>query len=99
MDTNLIERLGIFAVDLSRVVQLLPNLRSRRGVVVAALTQGPEGTASALQSGDVIYSLNKQPIGDVASLRLLVEQFEMGDAIVFHVQRNGQLIYVPTTAN
>ena len=31
--------------------------------------------------------------------RIFGEQFETGDAIVFHVQRNGQLIYVPTTAN
>lgn len=99
VDRNLIEELGIFAVDLRRVVQFMANPRSRRGVVVAALTQGPLGVDSSFKTGDVIYSLNGQPIGDVASLTLALTQFQLDDALVFHVQRGGQLIYVPILAN
>jgi len=95
VDRNLITELGIFAVDLRRVVQFMPNPRSRRGVVVAALTQGPLGVDSAFRTGDVIYSLNGQPVGDVANLTLALTQFKPDDALVFHVQRGGQLIYVP----
>ncbi len=98
-DRNLIDELGIFAVDLSRVVQLMRNPRSRRGVVVAALTQGPFGVDSPFKTGDVIYSLNRQPIGDVPSLTLALSQFDAGDPLVFHIQRGGQLIYIPVSAN
>ncbi len=98
VDRNLIDKLGIFAVDLRRVVQFMSNPRSRRGVVVAALTQGPLGVDSAFKTGDVIYSLNGALIGDVASLTLALEDFEMDDAMVFHVQRGGQLVYLPILA-
>ncbi len=96
---NLVQELGIFGVDLVGVFQFLPSARSRHGVVVAALTLGPLGVESAFHTGDVIYAVNGQPVEGVADLRLVLSQFALGDAVVFHVQRSSQLIYLPVTAS
>ncbi len=93
-DRNLIQELGIFAVDLSRVLHLVPNPRSRRGVVVAAFTQNSLGTESPFRIGDAILALNGQPVADVEGLKLALAGFQQGDALVFHVQRSGHLRYV-----
>jgi serine protease Do len=94
---NLVSELGIFAVDLGPVFGLM-QARSRRGVVVAALALGPLDRESAFQAGDVIYSVNGQLVGSVEELRLALSQYGRGDAVVFHVQRGRQLIYLPVDA-
>ena len=91
---NLVEELGVFAVDLGPVFQYLPGPRSRRGVVVAALLDRL-GAVNAFETGDVIYSVNRQPIGNVAELRLLLSQLGDQSTAVFHVQRDGELMFVP----
>jgi len=91
---NLIGELGIFAVDLGRVFQYLPGPRSRRGVVVAALFD-QLGSDQAFETGDIIYSINGVPIGNIAELRLALAGYRRGDTVVFHVQRDGELMFLP----
>ena len=91
---NLVEELGIFAVDLGPVFQHMPGPRSRRGVVVAALLDRL-GSASAFETGDVIYAVNRRSVGNVAELRLLLAQLRDSVIVVFHLQRDGELIFVP----
>ncbi len=91
---NLVRELGIFAVDLVRVYQYMPGPRSRRGVVVAALLD-QLGGEHAFETSDVIYSINGQPIGNVAELRLLLAQQDRPGTAVFHVQRDGAMLFVP----
>lgn len=95
---NLVRELGIFAVDLGKVIQFMPGPRARRGVVVAALLD-QLGAAHAFETSDVIYSINGQPIGNVAELRLLLAQTKRPGTVVFHVQRDGELVFVPVDAN
>ncbi len=89
---NLVEELGVFAVDLAGVFQHLPGPRSRRGVVVAALLDRL-GETGAFETGDVIYSVNRQLIGNVAELRLLLSQLREESTVVFHLQRDGELLF------
>ena len=91
---NLVEELGIFTVDLSSVFQHMPGPRSRRGVVVAALLD-QLGPASSFETGDVIYAVNRRSVGNVAELRLLLAQLRESAIVVFHLQRDGELIFVP----
>ena len=49
-----------------------------------------------LGAGDVIYSLNKTPIGSLNSLRDALKAMKPGDPIVLLVERSGQLVYVTT---
>ncbi|MDH3734123.1 MAG: trypsin-like peptidase domain-containing protein [Gemmatimonadota bacterium] len=91
---NLVEELGIFAVDLGRVFQHMPGPRSRRGVVVAALLDRL-GSEVTFETGDVIYSVNRRSVGNVAELRLILSQLRDSGIVVFHLQRDGELIFVP----
>jgi len=72
----------------------MPGPRSRRGVVVAALLD-QLGGEHAFETSDVIYSINGQPIGNVAELRLLLAQQDRPGTAVFHVQRDGAMLFVP----
>ena len=93
---NLISRLGVLGVTLdSRLSDLLPALRVSSGVVVASMVPGaidaPDG---GLAPGDVIYSMNGEPVKGLNELRARVEALREGDAVVLHVERRGELMYV-----
>jgi hypothetical protein len=67
---------------------------ARGGVVVAGV--GPEagGASDPLMPGDVIYSLNQQSVTGLESLRSALSTLSATDAIVLHVERQGQLRFV-----
>jgi serine protease Do len=76
-------------------VQLLPDLRRPAGVVVAARKNSTPYSGPALQTGDVIYSVNRKVISNVAQLRQTLEGIKSGQSAVLLVERDGHLVYVP----
>ena len=89
---NAIDRLGVMALDLDdQVMAMLPGLRARAGVVVAAADARAMGT---LQPGDVIYALNVELVKDVAGLRDALARLQPGAPLVLQVEREGELRYV-----
>jgi serine protease Do len=93
---HLIPRLGILGLDLdARVAALLPPLRGRTGVVVAATSMdAPLSPQGRFQPGDVIYEVNRKPIDGVKTLRALMGGLKPGDAVVVQIERFEQLMYV-----
>ena len=92
---NLVERLGLLALDLDETVaKLLPPTRGKTGVVVAAATGDGPAWADAPEAGDVIYYVNRQSIGGVAELREALAKLKVGDPVVLLVERNGGLLYL-----
>jgi S1-C subfamily serine protease len=92
---NLVNRLGILGIDVDqRVTALLPDLRKRYGVVVAARSGDGTYSGDSLHPGDVIYQLNNAPIADVATLRKQLDQLKDSDALVLQVERDGRLMYI-----
>jgi serine protease Do len=94
-ERNLVRRLGLLALDLDeRTAPLLPPLRGRAGVVVAAgagpALPGEEG----LMPGDVIYELNGRSVLSVAALREALGALQPGDPAALRVERQGRLLYV-----
>ena len=69
-DRNLVPALGILGLDLDRNVRaMLPPLRRRTGVVVAATTADAVlARDGALSPGDVIYAVNEHEIPNLAEL-------------------------------
>ncbi|MCK0510097.1 DegQ family serine endoprotease [Aromatoleum buckelii] len=65
------------------------------GIVIERAT-GPAQRAG-LQRGDVILSLNNQPVSDVASFRTMIEK--AGDRFALLIQRGGARIFVPMRVN
>jgi serine protease Do len=95
-EDNLIQPLGIVAIELdTRVKAVLPGLRTREGAVVAARSvESPMVESLGLLPGDVIFSLNSSPITSLSDLRAAAEDLQAGDTVVFHIERQRQLVYV-----
>jgi S1-C subfamily serine protease len=78
---------------------MLPVLRVPRGVVVVSTVAGAIDTREgALESGDVIYAVNRTPVGTLAELRAVLEKTNAGDAVVLHLDRRGVLMFLAFTA-
>jgi serine protease Do len=93
---NLVPELGIVGLDLTKpVLQLMPDLRRPAGVVVAARKANAPYSGPLLQIGDVIYSVNRRVVSNVAQLRQVLGHMKAGDAAVLLIERDAHLIYVP----
>jgi serine protease Do len=93
---NVIPQLGIVGLDVTKaVLQLLPDLRRPAGVVVAAHIASSPYSGPTLETGDVIYAMNRRVVSTVAGLRGMLDRLKAGDAVVLLVEREGKLIYVP----
>jgi S1-C subfamily serine protease len=91
-----VDRLGILGLDVTGdLAKLLPWLREKSGVIVAALTPQPAWSeGGGLRPGDVIQSANGKPVGALAALRTLVAALPAGGTLVLHVDREGTRRYV-----
>jgi len=92
---NLVSRLGVVGITLNREIQqMLPDLRIHGGVVVAAKTPTAALLGEGPEPGDVIHSVNGQPVADVVELRRKLAQVKPGDPVVLQIERDGQLSYL-----
>ncbi|MGA7414505.1 MAG: trypsin-like peptidase domain-containing protein [Bryobacteraceae bacterium] len=97
---NTVPELGIAAVDLTtEVLQLMPDLRRPAGVVVAARTADMPYSGPLLETGDVIYEVNRHVVSTLAELHSTLKSFRSGDAVVLLIERDGQLMFVPLELN
>lgn len=95
---HLIARLGVLGVDLDpRLAAAIPVLRVSTGVVVVR-SAGVAGVGSAgLQTGDVIFGVNRTGTGNLAALRAALDTFKAGETVVLHVERRGERLYLTVT--
>jgi serine protease Do len=96
-EDNLIRRLGILGIGIDKeIAAMLPGLRNSYGVVVAAGSTSTDlSSGTGLQPGDVIYSVNGNPVTTVEALRKKLDEYKSGDAVVTQIERSGRLLYVP----
>jgi len=96
-EKNLVPGLGILGVELDRkTAAMMRGLRDPYGIVVTARVTGSTGDVP-LQPGDVIRSLNTQPMTTLDRLREAVKAVPPGAPMVLQIQRDGKLLYVPIT--
>ena len=94
-EKNFISKLGILAIGLtSEIRNMLPPLRKRGGVLVAASNGKSNVLGDPFQPGDVIYSLNEKEIFSYDEFYNLLDDFQQNDVIVMHVQRGNKLMYL-----
>jgi serine protease Do len=58
---------------------------SRRGVMVTLVEQDSFAEELGLQVGDVIDSINRQPVNSLEDIKKVQEKLKPGDAVAFHV--------------
>ncbi len=94
-EDNLIPKLGVLGVTIDRrLTDLLPDLRSPGGVVVAALSPDADPDATGLETGDVIHAVNTHRVTSVAVLNELLKDFTSGDNVVLQVERDDRLMFL-----
>jgi len=97
---NKISQLGILALTLDdRLLPMLPPLRNRFGVVVAAKESEGAYLGEGPLPGDVIYSVNGTLVDSVDSLRSAVDALKTADVIVLQAERAGNLHYLVLEAD
>ena len=98
-ERNLIPKLGILAVQLTPQLQeLLGGTRNPAGIVVAARSSSGQMWEQTLQPGDVIYSINSKPTADLDQLRAVIAGLKQ-EVVVLHVERHGELLFIPVETN
>jgi serine protease Do len=94
---NLVSGLGILGVEIDKkTAPMLRELRDPYGIVVTARVTGSIGDVP-LVPGDVIRSLNTQPMTTLERLRTTLKAIPPGTPFVLQIQRDGKLLYVPIT--
>ncbi|MBW4685170.1 MAG: trypsin-like peptidase domain-containing protein [Komarekiella atlantica HA4396-MV6] len=66
------------------------NLRAEQGVLVVAVVPRSPASVAGLQSGDVIKSINNQPVTKIEEVQKLVENSKIGSTLQIQVERDGQ---------
>jgi S1-C subfamily serine protease len=91
----LVRKIGVLAIDVDdRSASILPDLRTKSGVVVVANTAYSRVVGAGVRAGDVIHAVNTRPITNLAELRKELAGFHAGDAIVLQVERSDGMDYV-----
>jgi serine protease Do len=94
-EESLVSRLNILGVGIDKqLAALLPDLRHPWGVVVAAGTVQGLNVGTALQPGDVLYSVNGTPVTSIVALKKRLAEFKPGDTPVLQIERSSRLLYV-----
>lgn len=87
---------GLYLQDitfsLARYLQL-PS--GEKGVMVADLTQGSEAEKAGIRRGDVLLSVDGNPISSVEELQRKVMQSRVGQRVVLSLFRKGQKLTIP----
>ena len=93
--SNIIPKLGIVGIQITdSVAQLIPPTRMPGGILVTALTAGGNASAIGLMPGDVLHFLNRTPLNSLETLRKALSDLKPSDAVVFSIERGGQLNYI-----
>ncbi len=92
---NSVRKLNILGVSLTQdVAEMLPELRSQYGVLVAAKTFDPLVQEIGLDVGDVITAINGNPVSSLEVLLSALDAMKLGDPVVLHVERGGKIMLV-----
>jgi serine protease Do len=95
LENHLIPKLGILGLELNdELLSLLPLVRTKNGVLVAALVGKVNSWEGDLRTGDIIISVNNIPMYDFESLKKYTDDMDAGHICVVHVERAGQFKYV-----
>jgi serine protease Do len=93
-EKNLVQAIGIVGVEIDKkIADTTPELRDPFGIIVAARAAGP-GVEVPLNTGDVIRTLNGEPMTTLDRLRTALKSLAPGSAVALQIQRDAKLLYV-----
>jgi serine protease Do len=93
-DKSLVSTLGILGVEIDqRIAAMVPDLRDPFGIIVAARSTGASVEVPLL-TGDVIRTLNGQPMTTLDRLRAALKSLPAGAPVALQIQRDQKLLYL-----
>jgi serine protease Do len=96
-EKNLVRPLGIVGIEIDKqVADMLPDLRDPFGIIVVARSTDAPGEIP-LTAGDVIRTLNGQPMTTLDRLRETLKTLRPGAPVVLQIQREQRLMFVAFT--
>ena len=95
-EKNLVRPLGIIGVEIDhKIAAMASDLRDPFGIIVVARSN--EASDVPLNAGDVIRSLNGQPMTTLDRLRAALRALQPGAPVVLQVQRDQRLLFLAFT--
>jgi serine protease Do len=95
-EKNLVRPLGVIGVEIDeKIAAMVSDLRDPFGIIVAA--RSSEAAEIPLAAGDVIRSLNGQPITSLERLRAALRALQPGAPVVLQIQREQRLLFLAFT--
>ncbi len=95
-EKNLVRPLGIIGVEIDQqIAGAVDELRDPFGIIVVA--RSTEGAEIPLTTGDVIRTLNGQPMTTLERLRNALKSLQPGAPVVLQIQREQHLLFVAFT--
>ncbi|MFN6561102.1 MAG: HhoA/HhoB/HtrA family serine endopeptidase [Nostoc sp. ChiSLP01] len=70
------------------------KLTSDEGVLLVEIVPRSPASLAGLRAGDVIKSINNQPVSKIEEVQKLVENSKIGTTLPIEVERNGQIVKV-----
>jgi serine protease Do len=96
-EKNLVLPLGILGVEIDHnIARMIAGLRDPFGIIVAARAAGA-GAEIPLAVGDVIRTLNGEPMTTLDRLRGALKALSPGAAVVLQIQRDERLLFISFT--
>jgi serine protease Do len=96
-EKNLVRPLGILGIEIDKkVASMAPDLRDPFGIIVAARSN-EAGADIPLATGDVIRTLNGQPMTTLDRLRETLKALKPGSPVVLQIQRDERLLFIAFT--
>lgn len=98
-DKSLVPALGILGVEIDKkIAAMAPDLRDPFGILVAARTTG-SGANLSLNTGDVIRTLNGEPMTTLERLRGALKALPPTAPVALQIQRDQKLLYLSFTTD
>lgn len=96
-EKSLLPTLGILGVEIDqRIAAMVPDLRDPFGIFVAARSTGATVEVPLL-AGDVIRTLNGQPMTTLERLRSALKSLPPGAPVALQIQRDQKLLFLAFT--
>jgi serine protease Do len=89
--------LGIFVQQISPEIKTAFDLHDQAGALVSGIAPKSPASICGMKEGDVVKSLNGQPVNDSRHLRLMIAQNRPNSTITLGLLRDGKARTVSTT--
>jgi S1-C subfamily serine protease len=89
--------LGIQYAPLTPAIAAQLGANVQNGIVVGAVAPGSPAASAGLRPGDVVTTVDGQPLNDESSLAQVLNQHQPGDTVTLSIIRGGQQAQLPVT--